>query len=79
MSVATRASRTRCVSNPCRTVTTLLVKESPVRLTLLLTAVLVQFGCANRICQTKNLKMQWADGTTSTMQIVVCRPLIAWR
>jgi hypothetical protein len=56
-----------------------LAKDNLVRLTLLLIAVVLQFGCSNRICQTKSLKMQWADGTTSSMEIVVCRPLFAWR
>jgi hypothetical protein len=54
-------------------------EDNLVRLTLLLIAVLFQFGCATRICQTKSLKMQWVDGTASTMEIVVCRPLFAWR
>ena len=49
------------------------------RLILLLVAVVFQLGCATRICQTKSLPMKWADGTTSTMEIVVCRPLFAWR
>ena len=79
MSVATaRVAATRCVSNPLRAVTTLL-KDTLVRLTLLLIAVLFQFGCATRICQTKALKMHWVDGTSSTMEIAVCRRLFAWR
>jgi hypothetical protein len=78
MSVATaRGAATHCVSNPLGAVTTL-VKGTLVRKTLLLIAVLFQFGCATRICQKKALKMQWADGTSSTIEIAVCRPLFAW-
>jgi hypothetical protein len=46
---------------------------------LLIAVVLFQFGCANRICHQKALKIQWVDGTSSTMEIAVCRPLFAWR
>jgi hypothetical protein len=60
-------------------VTDAMRKDNSVRLALLLVAVLLQLGCGNRICQTKSLKMQWVDGTTSTMEIMVCRPLFAWR
>ncbi|HXD17310.1 MAG TPA: hypothetical protein VN700_14510 [Vicinamibacterales bacterium] len=48
------------------------------RMILLLLAVLCQFGCATRLCHTKSVPFQWADGTTSTMEMVVCRPLFAW-
>ena len=59
--------------------TRLSFKENAVRKILLLLAVLCQFGCATRLCQTKSVPIQWADGTTSTMQMVVCRPLFGWR